>query len=404
MNQKLSVIMPCYNCERTLREAVDSIFAQDIIIPFEVVMVNDGSTDGTQSLMKELAREHGEIILQFHEQNRGGGAARNTAVDKSTGDIILCLDSDDVLPPGVVNSLVKHMLDGGYDGVVYEESRYFFDDVNEVNGVAKNKNFGRRAIFTDLFDAEAGPLTTVNFLYTKEAFIKAGGYPENHGFDTQGFGFRFLSCNMAVGICPGSHYFHRQSREGGSYFTRVYESGEYSRNIYLIIEDAIYLFSNNVRRAILDYDIFTKNSLGENNLKSMLDSLYLIDKNSFLSEGYAKMMEGKGFDQFIDKYKESDLPEDLFCLGVCYFRRGEFSLALSCYNELVGRGISTSLVEYNKAKALAAAENRTDSSRLDDLVMEGFKAKRRKIYLNPNLFVKLLVSAKNWIKIHATSK
>lgn len=390
--------MPCYNCERTLEEAVDSIFVQNIRMPFEIVMVDDGSTDGTKELMKKLSGKHEEIKLFYHGKNRGGGATRNTAVEKSQGDIIFCLDGDDVLPPGILDKMIKHMSDNGYDGVVFEESRYFFDDIGKINGKASNKNIGRKIIFADLFDPLAGPLTTVNFLYTKDAFHKVGGYPTNHGFDTQGFGFRFLSRNLVVGICPGAYYFHRQSRKKKSYFTRVYENGEYSRNIYLIIEDAIFLFSAEVRRAILDYDIFKNTGLGEKNLKYELDKLYVRDKQGFFAEEYALMMDGNGFEFFLKKHKDSSLLEDLFVLAICHFRQGEYEEALSCYSKIENLGVNSSLVGYNKVKASAALEKVAIISELDSLVIKKFKTVKQKINLNPNVTIRLLVKIKLWIK------
>ena len=79
MSHKLSIIMPCYNCTATLEEALASIYTQELEMPFEVVMVNDGSTDGTGQLIEELARRYAHIRYVSHDRNRGGGAARNNA-------------------------------------------------------------------------------------------------------------------------------------------------------------------------------------------------------------------------------------------------------------------------------------------------------------------------------------
>ncbi|HET6845891.1 MAG TPA: glycosyltransferase, partial [Anaerolineales bacterium] len=64
MNQ-LSIIIPGFNCARTLRQAVESIYCQETRLPFDVTMVDDGSTDGTWQVMQELAGEHTNVkILQ----------------------------------------------------------------------------------------------------------------------------------------------------------------------------------------------------------------------------------------------------------------------------------------------------------------------------------------------------
>lgn len=390
--------MPCYNCERTLEEAVDSIFVQKIGMPFEVVIVDDGSTDGTKELARRLAGEHEEIRIFCHEKNKGGGAARNTAVEKSTGDIIFCLDGDDILPPDMFTRMIGHMLDNGCSGVVFEETRYFFDDTEKISSVVKNKNLKRNIVFADFFDPLAGYLTAVNFLYTKEAFNKAGGYPVNHGFDTQGFGFRFLARNLSVGICPGSYYFHRQGRKKKSYFIRVYENGEYSRNIYLMIEDAIFLFSEKVRRMILDYDVFKNASLGNKNLKYELDNLYAKDKKGFFDENYNEMAGGDGWNIFLKKYSDGSRPEDIFCSAVCYFRKGDYQKSIDCYEKLIKQGRNTVLVRYNKLKATAALAGNVDINSLDNLVIKNFSIIRQKIDLNPNFFKKTIINLLKLLK------
>src|SRR5512146_1648427 len=104
---KLSIIIPCYNCERTLEAAVDSIYRQESAIPFDVTMVDDGSDDRTYERMKMLAAQHRRIRLVRHAANVGGGAARNTAVAHSDGDLIFCLDADDMLGPDFLKNLTR---------------------------------------------------------------------------------------------------------------------------------------------------------------------------------------------------------------------------------------------------------------------------------------------------------
>ncbi|HSQ74487.1 MAG TPA: glycosyltransferase, partial [Bacteroidota bacterium] len=85
MKPKLSIIVPCYNCEETLGEAVDSVYQQEPEVPFDITMVDDASTDGTYDRMRALAARHPGIRIVKHHRNRGGGATRNTAVAHSDG-------------------------------------------------------------------------------------------------------------------------------------------------------------------------------------------------------------------------------------------------------------------------------------------------------------------------------
>lgn len=98
MQQPLaSVIMPAYNAERFLREAVDSALAQTWP-HLEVVLVDDGSTDGTLELAKEFARRDPRVRV-FTQENAGVGAARNRGITEARGEYIAPLDADDVWFP-----------------------------------------------------------------------------------------------------------------------------------------------------------------------------------------------------------------------------------------------------------------------------------------------------------------
>lgn len=101
----LSVLIPAFNADKFLSEAIASVLEQSYQGPIEIVIVDDGSTDGTAILAKELAlnsvREDLEMrkdteIKYFHQDHSGAAAARNFAVSKSTGEFIAFLDADDL--------------------------------------------------------------------------------------------------------------------------------------------------------------------------------------------------------------------------------------------------------------------------------------------------------------------
>jgi glycosyltransferase involved in cell wall biosynthesis len=91
---RVSVLMPAYNAERYLPEALDSVLSQSRQ-PFEVIVVDDGSSDGTAN----VARGYGERIRYEHQPNAGIGAARNRGVELARGDQLAFLDADDRWEP-----------------------------------------------------------------------------------------------------------------------------------------------------------------------------------------------------------------------------------------------------------------------------------------------------------------
>ena len=112
---KLSVIIPVYNEEKTLNTIVERVKAT----PFdkEIVLVDDGSTDGTHAILQKLAKDP-EIKVYYQPQNMGKGAALRRGFDEAVGDIILIQDADLEYNPQDYEKLLPPILEGRAD-VVY---------------------------------------------------------------------------------------------------------------------------------------------------------------------------------------------------------------------------------------------------------------------------------------------
>jgi teichuronic acid biosynthesis glycosyltransferase TuaG len=95
MDRLVSIIMPAYNAERYIDEAIRSVLAQTHTA-WELLLVNDGSTDATAAIIDSYTDTR---IRIFHKSNGGIGSARNLALAHATGDFMCGLDADDVFPP-----------------------------------------------------------------------------------------------------------------------------------------------------------------------------------------------------------------------------------------------------------------------------------------------------------------
>ena len=87
---KLSVLMPVYNEREWLEKVVQRVMGQEVqgIHELEIVIVDDGSKDGTREIIKNLAMKYPKVIFPtFHEKNMGKGGAIRTSIEKGTGDI-----------------------------------------------------------------------------------------------------------------------------------------------------------------------------------------------------------------------------------------------------------------------------------------------------------------------------
>jgi len=98
---RVSTIIPTYNNESTISEAIDSALAQDFDDQ-EIIVVNDGSTDSTQSVLNS----YGATIAVIEQKNQGQPTARNAAIECSTGQYLAFLDADDIWLPGRLSKTV----------------------------------------------------------------------------------------------------------------------------------------------------------------------------------------------------------------------------------------------------------------------------------------------------------
>ena len=103
----ISVIVPVYNVETYLEECLDSIQNQTYT-DFEVILVNDGSTDGSQAICERYCKENRRFHL-LNQENQGLSAARNTGVAASRGEFIVFVDSDDMILANYLETLMHYM-------------------------------------------------------------------------------------------------------------------------------------------------------------------------------------------------------------------------------------------------------------------------------------------------------
>ena len=136
---RVSVVIPLYQTERYVLEAVGSVLAQTMR-DFEVIVVDDGSTDAGPDLVRGLGDPRVRVVRQ---DNRGLAGARNTGVREARADYIALLDSDDLWAPTKLEKLVARLDADRRIGVVFSESALIDDDGKDIGLVQRP---ARRAI------------------------------------------------------------------------------------------------------------------------------------------------------------------------------------------------------------------------------------------------------------------
>jgi glycosyltransferase involved in cell wall biosynthesis len=103
-SDSVSVIIPAYNCESSLRSCLESVFSQELL-PEQVFVINDGSTDSTAEIVKDYFNR----IIYLEQENQGQGAARNKGLVLSRGEFVAFLDADDYWLKGFLKSCVQFL-------------------------------------------------------------------------------------------------------------------------------------------------------------------------------------------------------------------------------------------------------------------------------------------------------
>jgi glycosyltransferase involved in cell wall biosynthesis/MoaA/NifB/PqqE/SkfB family radical SAM enzyme len=165
---RVTVVVPCYNYARYLPDAVESVVAQTFR-DWELVIVDDGSTDGSLAIAAELAAAHPDRIRVVAQENAGQPAiARNRGIAEARGEYVLCLDADDRIAPTMLARCVA-LLDAEPEIAIAYTDRRDFDGVEQV-------------IRAGEFDAGILPYhnhLSYCALFRKEVWDAVGGYRTN---------------------------------------------------------------------------------------------------------------------------------------------------------------------------------------------------------------------------------
>jgi glycosyltransferase involved in cell wall biosynthesis len=161
MSNRISVVIPAYNCARYLGEAIGSALAQEPR-PLEIIVVDDGSSDGSG----DIAASFGPPVLCIRQENQGEPGARNRALSAISGNWFASLDGDDVMPPGALARQLA-VLDAHPDAwAISGAMQYFMDGADATDGARRRYSplLIPLTVSTTLFRAEIltriGPFDT----------------------------------------------------------------------------------------------------------------------------------------------------------------------------------------------------------------------------------------------------
>ena len=176
----VSVIIPVYNVSQYLREAIDSVIAQTYT-NLEILVIDDGSTDGSSRICDEYEKIDERIVL-IHQENKGLSAARNSGLDLASGQIIGFLDSDDAYHPRAIEILVGEMVSCNSDIVICDFTTHKTHGRMKIDTIT-DSSIGfdlitKRQAFHKVYNKEINTAPW-NKIYTK-AIWDGLRFPEGH--------------------------------------------------------------------------------------------------------------------------------------------------------------------------------------------------------------------------------
>lgn len=278
---KVSVIIPAYNAENYIEECLASVVAQTLA-DIEIIVVDDGSTDQTRSLVAKAAKEDSRISL-IEQENQYAGVARNNGMERAVGDYLYFLDADDYIEPDALELMTSSAEKFGTDIVIARSEAFDMHTGNTwpidfaLNGQPYNSAICNSSYDSTLFQSFNG--WPWDKLY-KTSFVEKTGY-KFQALRTSNDAF-FCWCTLAAAksvSCIDKALFHHRSNNTSSL------EGSRNKSWRCAIE-SIESVSNELQRLgvseacmnsfhnwVLNYSIWTIDTLPDVSAQAYLDSI-----------------------------------------------------------------------------------------------------------------------------------
>lgn len=197
----LSIIVPVYNVEKYVRPCIESIFKQGLDdADFEVIIVNDGSTDRSMEMIADIIAAHSNITV-INQENLSLSVARNNGIAAAKGEYILMPDSDDLLIENSVKPLLEKALETKADLVVADFLKMTDEEIESFKGIAQDKPEFKEKSGEQLFLEDLNP----NHCYVWRTLYKRAFLKRNHISSIPGIHYQDVpfthECYLKAGKC-----------------------------------------------------------------------------------------------------------------------------------------------------------------------------------------------------------
>lgn len=224
----LSVIIPCYNAADTICTQLEALSKQEWPEPWEIVVSENGSTDGTRSLLENFQAKIPTLRIVDSSDRRGPAHARNIAMREATGDAFLFCDSDDEVAPGWLNAMGEALRKHEFVACRIESSKLNEAWVCDSRARTQRDGLQRLSWSSTLHHAGGGTLG-----FRRSVFETVGGFDESlpRTMDTE-YCVRVQLAGIKLHFVPEATVHVRFQRTLRSMFSQARTFGEYSVLVY----------------------------------------------------------------------------------------------------------------------------------------------------------------------------
>ncbi|MCL6265672.1 glycosyltransferase [Flagellimonas myxillae] len=224
MNIEISIIVPVYNRPEEVRELLQSLSAQEFTGDFEVVIVEDGSTQSSEDIVDSFRKNLN--ISYYFKANSGPGDSRNFGMQKAKGNYFIILDSDCILPPQYLVEVDRELQNnfvhcfGGPDAA--DQS---FSTVQKAINYAMTSIFTTGGIRGGKKSVGKFQPRSFNMGISRVAFEKAGGFGRIHPGEDPDLSFRIWKAGFDSRLFPNAYVYHKRRIDWNKFYTQVNKFG-----------------------------------------------------------------------------------------------------------------------------------------------------------------------------------
>ena len=213
---KISVIVPVYNVEKYLSKCLDSLVNQTLK-ELEIIIVNDGSLDNSEEIIKTYLKKH-DNIKYFKKENTGVAETRNFGINKATGEYIAFLDSDDYVTKDMYQKMYEKAKNGNFDMVVCDLNYVYPDKIKRASSNIDKDLTDIKKAFINIYPAPW------NKIYKKELFKNDVYFKKVYAEDVE-FTYRILPYVKNIGVIhePFNQYVQREGSLSNIVSKKLYD-------------------------------------------------------------------------------------------------------------------------------------------------------------------------------------